>query len=109
MFKQLKNDRGLILVVVLMIVIVMTTLTLSLISLNISQVGIAEQEVKRIQSELISSGWLQLMFARQQSGIAGNMTSSLSMGSTTFSSTVTMTPVATNPLVNGIMNATITF
>ena len=58
MLKQLKKNQGLVLVVVLMIVIVMTAITLSLISLNSSQVNVAEQEVRRIQSEPIATGWL---------------------------------------------------
>ena len=111
MLKTLKNEQGLILVIVFMIVIVMTTLTLSLISLNISQAGLAEQEVKRIQAELIGSGMLTLMVTRQQSAIIGtSMQNTFNMGTNylSFQSNVIMTP-SNSPFIIGTMNSTVTY
>ena len=73
MFKQIKNnERGVVFVTVIMIVMVLMVLTISVLSLNMSQVTSTEQEVKRIQAELIAMGGLRYMFALQQNATALN-------------------------------------
>ena len=57
MFKQLKNnERGMVFVMVLMVIVVMTVLAISIVSMNVSQVMIAEDQTKRIQAELLALG-----------------------------------------------------
>ena len=98
-----------------MIVIIMTALTLSIISLNISQVNVAEQEVRRIQSEPIAGGWLARMFSMQQSNISGltlSMSNSETLGTTDFQSNIEATPVtdpALSPTISYTMNSTVTY
>ena len=93
-----------------MIVIVMTTLTLSLVSLNITQVGVAEQEVKRIQSELMGSGILTMMFTRQQSNITTtSFQNCMGMNGTGFNCTGNMTLTNSLPYYVATMNTSVDY
>ena len=66
MLRKLKDNRqGLVLVTVLVIVMVMLVLTVTMLSLNVSQVMTAENEVKRIQAENLAIGALSYTFSNQ--------------------------------------------
>ena len=59
MLKNLSNNnRGIVFVTVLMIIIIMTLLSINILSVNISQALIQEQEVTRIESEMLAMGAL---------------------------------------------------
>ena len=66
-----KNKKGVVFIVVLMIIIVMMVLCVSIISMNMNQILIAENEIKRIQAETLAVGGLAYTFANQMSASAG--------------------------------------
>ena len=96
MLRTLKNNKkGVVFVTVLMIIIVMMVLAISIISMNVSQVMVAESEVKRIQAEIIAFGAIAYTFANQASSSPGNdITYSTTIGTETFDTVINVgTPV----------------
>ena len=74
MLKDLKeNKHGVVFVTVLLVIIVMMIIAISIISLNVSQVLIAEEEVKRIHGEILASGALAVAFANFESDSPGTL------------------------------------
>lgn len=68
MLKKLHNNEdGVIFVTVILIILVMMVLTISILSLNTSQIRITEDEVKRVQAEVLAMGTMGLTFANQLS------------------------------------------
>jgi len=105
MLKTLQNNnRGVIFVTVLMIIIVMIAITITILSLNVTRVTTAEDEVRRIQAETLATGALSYAVASQQGSTpANNITLQETMGNTLFSvdilrSTSATGPNATDPL-----------
>ncbi len=73
MLKSLKNnEKGVIFVTVLMIVIVMMVLVVSIVSMNVSQVTLAENEIRRVQAEILAMGALARTYGNQLSNSTGN-------------------------------------
>ena len=73
MLRELKNnERGVVFVTVLMIILVMMVLAISVISLNVSQVMTAENEVRRQQAETLAMGAMAYTFANQLSSSPSN-------------------------------------
>lgn len=68
MLKKIKNNEdGVIFVTVILIILVMMVLTVSILSLNTSQIRVTEDEVKRVQAEVLAMGTVGLTFANQLS------------------------------------------
>ncbi|HBG61892.1 MAG: hypothetical protein A2Y03_03095 [Omnitrophica WOR_2 bacterium GWF2_38_59] len=68
MFKRIQNNEdGVIFVTVILIILVMMVLTVSILSLNTSQIRVTEDEVRRVQAEVLAMGTIGLTFANQLS------------------------------------------
>ncbi|MBF0531798.1 MAG: hypothetical protein HQL23_01740 [Candidatus Omnitrophica bacterium] len=65
------SEKGMIFVLVIVILMVMIALALTILSLNISQTLIAENEIKRVQAEMISLGALNWTLANHPAGVDG--------------------------------------
>ncbi len=75
MLKELRNSNdGVVFVAVLIIIIVSMVLAMSVLSLNISQVKSAEDEVKSIQATILAEGGLAQILMNQWSDTAGDTT-----------------------------------
>lgn len=62
------NQNGVIFITVLMIIIALAAVAVTIISLNVSQISTTEDEVKRIQAEMLSMGAIAYTFADRQGG-----------------------------------------
>ncbi|VAX35443.1 hypothetical protein MNBD_UNCLBAC01-1955 [hydrothermal vent metagenome] len=105
MLKALKNDEnGFVFVVVLAVIIVVAVLVVSLISMNVSQVLIVEDEVKRIQAETLARGAMEYIAAGQISNSSlHSITFSETLGNFTYSVIANITDVGlTGYSANGI-------
>ena len=89
--KQLHNEDGVILITVLVIVIVLTLLTISIYSLNTSQAILAEEEIRRVQGELIAEGEHIRYFGSQQT-VTAYSPSSYVVDGMPFAVSETVTP-----------------
>lgn len=68
MFKCLKNNqRGIVFVTVLIIIIISMVLAISALSLNVSQVKSAEEEVRFIQAQALAEGGFARIYMDQLS------------------------------------------
>lgn len=100
MFRDLrKNNRGIIFVTVLIIIIVSMVMAVSVLSLNISQVKSAEDELKRIQAELLANGGLAIMLVNRMSGSPGDglIIFSEPSGNTTYSISINVDEGGASP------------
>ena len=73
-------------VTVLMVIIVMIALSISIISINVSQVMIAENETKRLQAEMLALGAVARTFANKMSNspATGTITRTQQLDNVTF-------------------------
>jgi len=99
MLKELKNNnRGVVFVTVLIIIIVSMVLTVSVLSMNISQVKSAEDELKYIQAQVLADGGFARIFASQFSAAPLNgIPYSETLGNSTFTVTTNLYAPGTGP------------
>jgi len=100
MLRNLKrNKKGIVFVTVLMIIIVLMILAISVISLNVSQVLVTENEVRRLQAEVIALGALAKIYGYKLSnGSANFLTNFDTLNNRLF--TITSNIVLTNLNIN---------
>ena len=84
---KLRKDRsGIVFVTVLVIIMVMMIMTVSIISLNVTQVKVTEDDVRRIQAEMLAQGAVNYYYADQQMKTpTGVIVSQVNMQKNTFS------------------------
>ena len=111
MLRELKNNqRGIILITVLLIVIVMMIVTVTVISLNISQVQTSENEVRRLQAEILSMGGMYYTTLNQVSNSAGNvLIYSETLNNTTFLILTNLGIAGPGPMGTAPLNVVVTY
>lgn len=100
MLRELKNNnRGVVFITVLIIIIISMVLAVNILSLNISQVKTAENELKYIQAELLAEGALARILVRQFSGSPANVIAYEELlGSSSFSIVANIDGSGPNPI-----------
>ncbi len=66
MLRVKKDESGVVFITVTVIVMILMVLTVSIMSLNLSQATISEDEVTRVQAEMLAYGGLAYVIANQQ-------------------------------------------
>ena len=111
MLKDIRNNNsGIVFVTVLAIVISMMILTMSVISLNSSQTILVEDEVKRLQAEMLALGY----FSYLHSNLVVDPTTVFTpttqpLGSITYSINQDPIGISTGPLSTNTVGFTITY
>jgi len=105
-----ENNEGIVFVTVLMIIIIMSILTISIIGLNLSQIMLSENEVERLQAEVLATGTLFYTYANQASSSPGT---SISMTETldgkNFSVWANVVNPGTGPFSTNELNISISY
>lgn len=111
MLRQLKDkEDGVVIVTVLIILLVMMTLTISMISMNVNQTLVSEDEVRRIQAEVLTIGGLSLLYANQISSSPGSqIINSITLDNIVFDINATLTSDGSGPLGTNPINVTVSF
>lgn len=101
--KKIKSEEGVVLITVIILSLVALITVISILSLNVSQVGVSEAEVKNINSEIIAQGALARAHALLDtnpdgSGFPINYTDTVTYGNppATINYTVTVSLIDNN-------------
>ena len=85
MIKRRKREEGVVFVLVLGVIMTLMVLVVSLMSVSVSQVSSSEDEVRRLQAEVLGEGWLGYTLAQGfLNGTVSEGTSMETVGNTTF-------------------------
>ena len=99
MLKNLKrNKQGVVFITVLIIIIVTMVLAVTALSLNISQIQTAENELRYIQGKTIADGAFARLFVSQFTAAPATTILDVEiLGNTTFAIDVALDPLGAGP------------